>query len=798
MNFPIIYDQFESAYDGFGLAILENADEVLISDDLNGMTTLSLTLPRSDEKWQYIQEDAQIKMDGDIYIVRTFDEIRDESGMLISNIQCEHVFFELLSGYVESIIQTNTTAQAAGDALILGTRFKLDATRIAGNHDFAVEDCTPVSGLKTLLEMWDCDFHCSGLPDPDGKFRITLYPEYGNDTGVQFRYGKNQVSIKKYTDAQGIVTRLYVYGKDKLSIAGATGNVAGTSYIDSPYIGNYRIPKASSVTFGDIEDKDKLYQAGLDHLTKLDTPKVTYEMSVVELKALTGYDDSESFGIGDTIRVIDEELGIDILARILRYNRYPREPWRSPDVVLGNFRPGIEDALVQFRNVQKVVEKTTYKGRVNTFWLDGIINTLQNQIKASGSYANAEVIDGKGMLFENTDISSPDYGALYIGPNILAIASNKVGGSWNWRTFGKGSGFTADELNAGIINSSLVKIMSASGDTVIDGDVITSTRDDKKSQTVISGSGGIKVKKNIGTPQAPIWQDRFYADTNGDVQLMGLVVGSNVQMGPNATITWGNVVNQPFIPSTAADVGALPSNTPIPVLPSYIQSTKITSTTIESPTISGGVITGAVLQTSNTYPRIQIDSNGLYSQSSGGSYHGLISATQFAGPGAAPGTFSLFYFGSQKLMFSSDGSTVTMMPSSQLNIGADSGSPDVYAKGVWRYSSDTYFTNIRSRNSDLTISPNSNLYLGNSSGTTYGQGTWRFRTMLQDLNSGLLDIGNTNAVVTANGRWNFGNLNLTSPVYTSASSGGASALPATPMGYIEVKINGNNRRIPYY
>ncbi|MNW34050.1 hypothetical protein D3C74_110190 [compost metagenome] len=53
-----------------------------------------------------------------------------------------------------------------------------------------------------------------------------------------------------------------------------------------------------------------------------------------------------------------------------------------------------------------------------------------------------------------------------------------------------------------------------------------------------------------------------------------LVVGGNVKMGPNATISWGQVSNQPYIP----------------VLPSYIQQTKIGSTYIESPTISAGTM----------------------------------------------------------------------------------------------------------------------------------------------------------------------------------------------------------------
>ncbi|WP_024834144.1 phage tail protein [Ruminiclostridium josui] len=67
-------------------------------------------------------------------------------------------------------------------------------------------------------------------------------------------------------------------------------------------------------------------------------------------------------------------------------------------------------------------------------------------------------------------------------------------------------------------------------------------------------------------------------------QIENLEVGGNVAMGPNATISWNQVTNQPTIP----------------VLPSYITQTKITSTTVESPIIVGGEIRGGKLTSDST------------------------------------------------------------------------------------------------------------------------------------------------------------------------------------------------------
>lgn len=79
-----------------------------------------------------------------------------------------------------------------------------------------------------------------------------------------------------------------------------------------------------------------------------------------------------------------------------------------------------------------------------------------------------------------------------------------------------------------------------------------------------------------------------------------LVVGKNVQMGENATISWSQVSNKPSIPQTASDVGALPANSPkLTYIDAYgiytgtINANQITAGTISGDLIQGGTITGA-------------------------------------------------------------------------------------------------------------------------------------------------------------------------------------------------------------
>lgn len=68
-------------------------------------------------------------------------------------------------------------------------------------------------------------------------------------------------------------------------------------------------------------------------------------------------------------------------------------------------------------------------------------------------YESATVTDSGGILLENNQADSPDYGAIYLGPGLQAIANRKNGMDWEWRTFGTGAGFTASELIAGVLDA---------------------------------------------------------------------------------------------------------------------------------------------------------------------------------------------------------------------------------------------------------------------------------------------------------------------------------------------------------
>jgi len=454
-----LYPRTETAFTSNGLAIFNlllqtsRHENIKRYHRLDGEQTLHFVVPY-DTQSALIQSDCFIKYDGHIFIVRELEEIRDSEGLVVS-VFCEHIISELIDGYVPEQTLTNVTLQNALNTLLAGTRFAATVSSVSGAKTIDLAEGTTLSAIRQLLNTFKAEMSCAGLPSPS-NFALTVQPQIGSNNGVQIRYRKNLLSSRRKTDAKSVITRLYCYGKDDISIESITGD---RPYIDSQYINSYQRPKVGVLRLTDITSPAELHQAGLDYLAEHEVERITYDFDVVDLKnveVIQGqtYGEFERFGVGDTVRVIDEELGINVTARVVEVEQYPLDE-RKNRVVLANFVQTIIDNVNKVQVLETFQNNVQHKGKLNTTQLTGTINALQNGIKGSGAFQNATVQQDKGILLENTKTDSDDYGALYLGTNLFAIASDKVNGDWNWRTFGTGKGFKADEITTGTLRAEL-------------------------------------------------------------------------------------------------------------------------------------------------------------------------------------------------------------------------------------------------------------------------------------------------------------------------------------------------------
>jgi len=406
-NYPRIYDG-----NGNLVAILEQAKNVMLTEQLNGSCTLKFLLPRNDPKWEYITDAYYLRVEGKEFALVGTDEERDNTGKLITNVQYEENYLEL-AGYVGDYLTVeilNTDAGSALTSLLFGKPWSVGQVTVPNTRlrDLVTEKESLLFNLRKVQELW------GGYLVFDSINRsVSLFETYGQDNGVQFRYRKNLKSVRKTTDFAGVVTRLYPFGKDGLDISSV--EPGGKNYIENFNYTN-RVREGIWVD-QQYTDATKLYEAAQEVLAEIAQPRVSYAVSIVDLSHLTGYE-HESFKLGDWVTVIDEELGINVKAQIVKRTYDVLQPWRG-SVELANFRPGITDLITEAVKSSRIVGQAVLPNKkISTNALQGYINTATNQINSPNSRLKW---DETGIIAEEVDEQGQPTG------KIVKITSGGVG-----------------------------------------------------------------------------------------------------------------------------------------------------------------------------------------------------------------------------------------------------------------------------------------------------------------------------------------------------------------------------------
>ena len=202
-----------------------------------------------------------------------------------------------------------------------------------------------------------------------------LFESIGEDRGVTIRYGSNLKEITRSENWDDVITKLLPTGKDGTLLNAVTPSE--DIYITTAYYNTYDIKYIKTLAFDQSSIKRENYQSEAayksalvadlrqqanDYITnnQVYLPKISYD-----LKSVTDF----PVDIGDTIRVIDERLGLDLTTHVISFD-YDCLTERFENVQFGNFT-------------------NNAKGMGNT-------------VKSLAANANAAVIGGKQLQF-NTD-----------------------------------------------------------------------------------------------------------------------------------------------------------------------------------------------------------------------------------------------------------------------------------------------------------------------------------------------------------------------------------------------------------
>ncbi|MFD2705452.1 phage tail spike protein [Salibacterium lacus] len=302
VDYIYLYDEYEEYFNSNGIAVIQDFFDAEMDDKKNDICSFQFNFPRDSTFYDQIREGRFVRWNDTVFIIRIIEEYTQGKQHYVS-VQAEHIMFELLDAFEPNFASVQNGKPADVLAGILnGTRFQAKSQL----SDVFKVNIPQTKGAKlSIIDELVKDIYairvCTGLPDSSGMFTITLLPAEGESVAELIHNRKNTNQVTRIIDGKSVITRLYPYGSDGLTLE-EHPDTNGNLYIDADTIGDYKLPREASVSFDNIADVQSLYQAAKDYLERNKDPKISYEVDVDFLE--------KDIGTGDRVLVIDEELDV--------------------------------------------------------------------------------------------------------------------------------------------------------------------------------------------------------------------------------------------------------------------------------------------------------------------------------------------------------------------------------------------------------------------------------------------------------------------------------------------------------
>ena len=320
--------------------------------------------------------------------------------------------------------------------------------------DFTPYDvCVRCTEVYNVYIRWDnktkeCTIYSKALAAPVGAFATREL---------------NLKEINYKGKSNDLITRLYCYGKDGLSIQGA--NIGGTPY-PYPYVENFAY--SDKVICGIWRDErytvvEDLYADAVEKLATMSKPDRTYECSIVDLQATNPelYNNLD-FSLFTTASLIDDIKETSVDYQVVERHIYPYHPEKN-EVIFNSEPLKITASVV---NIVDSLENPS--SDFNQIQAQRIAAATNWMLSGDGYVVAVKGNNGewKELLFMDTDDMSTAQKVLRINENGIGFSTHGVNGPYAnaWTIDGQLNAdfITAGQLNADVVNV-IGKIMATSG-----------------------------------------------------------------------------------------------------------------------------------------------------------------------------------------------------------------------------------------------------------------------------------------------------------------------------------------------
>lgn len=282
---------------------------------------------------------------------------------LVTTVNATGLISQLADELVTSYTADNKTiTQIVTDLLAFQV---LTPAITVGTIDPTVSRSISVEGDTILKALYRLRDTVGGHIYVDNNRALQWKTTIGEDKGQQIRYRKNLKGITREIDYTTLANRLYAYGagegdaRIKLSDAeGQTEDYVEDEGSQTEWKGIYiRVIVDKSITHPDT----LLAWANL-RLDDLKNPRITYQVDTVDLSESIEVDFSfEALQIGSIIKVIDEDLGIDVSAQVVKITHPDLLHPELMEIEVANRIKDISDSLAEVYDIQQLIQHIATK-----------------------------------------------------------------------------------------------------------------------------------------------------------------------------------------------------------------------------------------------------------------------------------------------------------------------------------------------------------------------------------------------------------------------------------------------------
>lgn len=377
--------------------------------------------------------------------------------------QARHVFYDSLNYLIQDSYVVDADCNYALDHLNSATEPASPFTTISDITSVSSYRCVRKSLYEAVME---CLERYGGHLVRD-NFSIGIRDSIGTDNGVTVRYRKNLKEITCNEVWDNVVTKILPTGRDGIMLNAV--DETESVYITSD--AQYDLPYTKTVSFeqqisdeayrdenGTLDEDayksalvDDLRNQAIGYLNNNSIPQLTYTLSA-NLEKLTD--------IGDTIQVIDERLGINVMTNVITFD-YDCILGRYIQVEFGNFQQTITGLVSTINaNTERLVDES----------LDPFMVTLGQELKEAtdriwNALGNSYVIyDGDKILVVDSLPKETAHYVLMINSGGIGFSSNGINGTFNscWDITGTMNmqNFNVVNLTANMIKGGTLKLGS--------------------------------------------------------------------------------------------------------------------------------------------------------------------------------------------------------------------------------------------------------------------------------------------------------------------------------------------------